>query len=94
VGRGLSNSQLTKGEIIMTSQEIVRSWKEEHYMLDLSSGDQALLPGNPAGLIELTDEEMLGVEGGITPFLITISAAAASMGFIASLGAMATRHCE
>jgi mersacidin/lichenicidin family type 2 lantibiotic len=47
----------------MTNDKIVSSWKNEDYRLSLSSNEQALLPENPAGFIELGDEELLGVDG-------------------------------
>jgi mersacidin/lichenicidin family type 2 lantibiotic len=50
--------------MIMTSEQIVSSWKNEDYRLSLSVDEQALMPENPAGLIELTDEELLGIDGG------------------------------
>ena len=53
----------------MRSEEIVRSWKDETYQLGLSAEEQALLPDNPAGMIELTDAELCGVDGGT---LITV----------------------
>ncbi len=60
----------------MTNQEIVRSWKDEDYLLNLSSLERAFLPGNPAGLTELTDKDLLDVDGGSTP---VCSAAALSL---------------
>ena len=48
----------------MTSDDIVRSWKNEDYRLSLSLDEQALLPDNPAGLIELTDADLFGIAGG------------------------------
>jgi mersacidin/lichenicidin family type 2 lantibiotic len=57
----------TKGEKIMTNQEVVRCWKDEDYLLKLSSQERAFLPDNPAGLTELTDEDLLDVDGGSTP---------------------------
>jgi mersacidin/lichenicidin family type 2 lantibiotic len=66
----------TKGEKIMTNQEIVRSWKDEDYLLNLSSRERAYLPDNPAGLTELTDEDLLNVDGGST---VVCSAVAASL---------------
>ncbi len=48
----------------MKSEKIVRSWKDEDYRLSLSSAEQSLLPDHPAGLIELTDAELNGVDGG------------------------------
>lgn len=48
----------------MTTNQIVRSWKDEDYRLSLKSEELSLITDNPAGLIELTDSELLGVEGG------------------------------
>ncbi len=48
----------------MKSIEIVRGWKDEDYRLSLSNAEQALLPDHPAGLIELTDADLNGVDGG------------------------------
>ncbi len=60
----------------MTNQEIVRSWKDEDYLMNLSGRERAFLPENPAGLTELTDEDLLNVDGGSTPIC---SAAAVSL---------------
>jgi mersacidin/lichenicidin family type 2 lantibiotic len=57
----------------MTNQEIVRSWKDEDYLLNLNGRERAFLPENPAGLVELTDEELLDVDGGTTPSLAAYS---------------------
>jgi mersacidin/lichenicidin family type 2 lantibiotic len=43
---------------------LVRAWKDEEYRLSLSEADLALLPGNPAGSLELTDAELDLVAGG------------------------------
>jgi mersacidin/lichenicidin family type 2 lantibiotic len=48
----------------MRSEEIVHSWKDETYRLGLSDNERALLPDNPAGVIELTDAELIGIRGG------------------------------
>ncbi len=48
----------------MRSEEIIRSWKDETYQLDLSSNERTLAPDNPAGVIELTDAEIIGIHGG------------------------------
>jgi mersacidin/lichenicidin family type 2 lantibiotic len=44
--------------------KVVRVWKDEEYRLSLSEADLALLPGNPAGSLELTDAELDLVAGG------------------------------
>jgi len=48
----------------MSNFDIVRAWKDENYRQSLSSEEQALLPANPAGSIELSDELLDMVAGG------------------------------
>jgi mersacidin/lichenicidin family type 2 lantibiotic len=48
----------------MNVQSIIQAWKDEVYRLSLSTEEQAELPSNPAGLVELTDLEMELVSGG------------------------------
>ena len=43
---------------------IVRAWKDDAYRLSLSEVEQAALPLNPAGMLELTDGELADVAGG------------------------------
>ena len=42
----------------MSADNIIRAWKDEEFRLSLTEGQRALLPSNPAGLIELTDEAL------------------------------------
>lgn len=56
----------------MTTEEIVRSWRDDEYMAALSRDDQALVPDNPIGLLELSDQELAGTDAGT---LSTISIA-------------------
>ena len=49
----------------MKSEVIVRSWKDETYRLGLNYKERALLPDDPAGVVELTDADLNGVGGGI-----------------------------
>jgi mersacidin/lichenicidin family type 2 lantibiotic len=48
----------------MTNLDVVRAWKDREYHSSLSEGDRQNLPENPAGLIELSDEELAEVNGG------------------------------
>jgi|GEM_PF-3208753 mersacidin/lichenicidin family type 2 lantibiotic len=50
----------------MLNENIIRAWKDEDYLDSLSAEEKAQLPENPAGLIELTDEDMSSVSGGCT----------------------------
>ncbi len=51
----------------MASFDIVRAWKDAEYRESLSVEQQALLPENPAGMIELSIEELEQVAGGRYP---------------------------
>lgn len=48
----------------MTKLEIIRAWKDEEYVSRLTPAEQGLLPQNPAGLIELPDDELRVAVGG------------------------------
>ncbi len=48
----------------MLRDTIIRAWKDPEYRLNLSAEEQALLPENPAGAIELTDDELDMAVGG------------------------------
>jgi len=47
---------------------IVRAWKDETYRQSLSAKEQAMLPTNPAGEIELTEADLEAISGGICDF--------------------------
>jgi mersacidin/lichenicidin family type 2 lantibiotic len=44
--------------------KIIRAWKDEDYRSSLSTDEQRALPENPAGLIELTEEDLKDAAGG------------------------------
>jgi mersacidin/lichenicidin family type 2 lantibiotic len=48
----------------MSDIDIIRAWKDEDYRNSLSPEQRALLPENPAGMVELEDGELAGIEGG------------------------------
>ena len=43
--------------------DIVRAWKEEAYRASLSTEQQATLPENPVGTLELSDAELEAIHG-------------------------------
>ena len=47
----------------MSNKKAIRAWKDEDFRLSLSEAELAQLPGNPAGPVELT-EDQLGVVAG------------------------------
>lgn len=55
----------------MSSRKIIRAWKNEEYRLSLSDAERALLPDHPAGVVELSDEQLGVVAGGATAWVST-----------------------
>ena len=47
--------------------DIIRAWKDETYRQQLSGEEQALLPANPAGELQLSDAELQSVYGAQGP---------------------------
>jgi mersacidin/lichenicidin family type 2 lantibiotic len=48
----------------MLRDRIIRAWKDPEYRQSLSEEERELLPENPAGAIELTDDELDMAAGG------------------------------
>lgn len=48
----------------MQTSEVVRAWKDPEFRTELSAQEWALVPRNPAGLVELTDEVLEDIVGG------------------------------
>jgi mersacidin/lichenicidin family type 2 lantibiotic len=51
----------------MSHRKTIRAWKDPEYRATLSPEELALVPSNPAGLIDLTDAELGEVTGGAAP---------------------------
>ena len=49
----------------LTVQDIIRAWKDTNFRDSLSKEQRAQLPANPAGLIEIDDEQLVQATGGI-----------------------------
>jgi len=47
----------------MAKVDIIRAWTDEEYRLSLTEAERALVPENPAGGIELEEEEMKSFVG-------------------------------
>lgn len=54
------------GQINISDIDVVRAWKDEEYRSSLTEAQRAQIPDNPAGLVDLTDEEINGIEGGLS----------------------------
>ncbi len=50
----------------MSNFDIVRAWKDQEYRNSLTQEQKNQLPENPAGIINLSDEQMTGISGGAT----------------------------
>jgi mersacidin/lichenicidin family type 2 lantibiotic len=48
----------------MSNLDIIRAWKDKEYRNSLGTVELAMLPENPAGMIELTDAELGFIVGG------------------------------
>ena len=70
--------------------DIIRAWKDETYRRSLSQEQQAQLPANPAGELELSDAELQSVQGADGKGGVTIQslATAASCLFSAAGGCL------
>jgi mersacidin/lichenicidin family type 2 lantibiotic len=62
--RKIIATHIEKGRLDM-KLDIVRAWKDEAYRQQLSSEEQALLPANPAGELELSDADLQAIHGAI-----------------------------
>ncbi len=45
--------------------DVARAWKDEVYYQSLSEEQKALVPANPAGEVELSEEDLLSCVGGM-----------------------------
>jgi mersacidin/lichenicidin family type 2 lantibiotic len=54
----------TSGGRLTMEFDIVRAWKDARYRQGLTSEQQAMLPENPIGAVELTNAELETVQGG------------------------------
>lgn len=47
----------------MTNDAIIRAWKDNVYRDSLSDAEKAMLPANPAGMVEIADHHLDKVDG-------------------------------
>ena len=48
----------------MSDIDIIRAWKDEEYRKSLTDEQRACIPPNPAGMMELSDQDLGAVAGG------------------------------
>lgn len=47
----------------MKKDEIIRAWRDQDYFLSLSDDQRSILPANPVGMVELSQESLTNVLG-------------------------------
>ena len=52
--------------------DLIRAWKDEMYRDGLTAEQLAAMPANPAGVLELSEDELAGVDGALTPIILTL----------------------
>jgi mersacidin/lichenicidin family type 2 lantibiotic len=57
----------------MSTEMAIRSWKDPMYRSELSAAECATLPLNPAGLVELSDAELMELTGGTSPLCLIVT---------------------
>jgi mersacidin/lichenicidin family type 2 lantibiotic len=48
----------------MSPIHIIRAWKDAEYRQSLSAAELAMIPAHPAGLVELTNDDLASIAGG------------------------------
>jgi mersacidin/lichenicidin family type 2 lantibiotic len=56
----------------MSTEHIIRAWRDEEYRESLNAEQRAALPESPVGAIDLTESEMAEAEGGVATWTPTI----------------------
>ena len=47
----------------MNTKDVIRAWKDAAYRASLSEAEQSIVPQNPAGVVDLTDEQLKQASG-------------------------------
>jgi mersacidin/lichenicidin family type 2 lantibiotic len=66
----LSNRLQAKGAV-MNPNHIIRAWKDSRFRAGLSAAELAGLPANPAGLVEVNEDDLKDVAGGTNTTICT-----------------------
>ena len=69
----------------MHHEAIIRAWKDEAFRNSLTDDERAHLPDHPAGLVEISDDDLFRTAGGTTPATISISLSLASAATVSVL---------
>jgi len=56
----------------MSTEHIIRAWRDEEYREALNAEQSEILPESPVGAIDLSEQELAEAEGGTSLFCITV----------------------
>lgn len=45
----------------MKKKQVIRAWRDPEYFASLSEADRACIPDHPAGVVELSDQDLNGL---------------------------------
>lgn len=52
----------------MNTVDMIRAWKDAEYRESLSEAERAALPANPAGMVDVAEEDLAAASGGRSYF--------------------------
>ena len=64
----------------MSKADVIRAWKDPDYRSSLGASELAALPENPAGTIELTDDDLDASEVGFATTYWTCTCTTVTLG--------------
>ena len=70
----------------MSTERIIRAWRNAEYRDDLTAETRAGLPEHPAGPISLEDAELDRVAGGVVRTVVTFCTPKGTRGHCCSIG--------
>jgi mersacidin/lichenicidin family type 2 lantibiotic len=69
----------------MSLKHIIESWRDEEYRENLDAETRSLLPGSPAGEIELNEVDLAEANGGITDDSFTFGPRTITITYLAAV---------
>jgi mersacidin/lichenicidin family type 2 lantibiotic len=57
---------------MLMQETTIRAWRDPMFRSTLSTEELSSLPTNPAGMVELSDTELMEVSGGSTLLCVTV----------------------
>lgn len=57
---------------MLAQENVIRAWKDPMFRSNLGTTELATLPAHPAGLVELSDDQLMEVNGGTTLICIVV----------------------